>query len=310
LRAEHDKPTDPQGKQAKVRTDLKGLARRIRPTSSWDDLVLSEDRVNILREIALHVRHGLQTDNDRGSQVRKSRPGVTVGALFAGPGGTGKKLAAKVIASELQSDLYQVDLELLLSTPEETITQNLRHLFTAAAQSRAVLLFEDAARFFVQAQPTDLRRERGDSTSVSQTAEKRAPESCTSPEKIPVLLLRNLQELGGVMILVTETGRAIPESFQRKLDFVLSFPFPDAAQREQIWRRVLPPRVPTSGLDLVRLARIEMPGGHIRDIAQMAIHLASEQQEPVRMQHLRRAAESIYEKLGLSMSLGEFQYWL
>jgi len=308
LRAEHDKPTARQGKKPRIKVDLKGLARRISPSSSWDDLVLPEDRVNVLREIALHVRHGLQADGDRRSEVKRQRPRLTVGALFVGPTGTGRKLAAKVIASDLQTDLYLVDLPVLLTGTQGDIAKGLRHLFVSAAQSQAVLVFDDAAVLCDTSDHAD--RQRAGGGRAGRSSDEAQQLAGTGTGSVLELLLRNLQELGGVMILVTESVRVIPGSFQRRLNFVLSFPFPDVAQREQIWRRVLPPRVPTSGLDLVRLARIELPGGHIRDIAQLAIHLASEQQEPVRMQHLRRAAESLYEKLGLAMSLGDFQYWL
>lgn len=308
LRAEYDKPTATMGKKPRIKVDLKGLARRISPSSSWDDLVLPEDRVNVLREITLHVRHGLQADSGRGSEVKRQRPRLSVGALFVGPTGTGRKLAAKVIASDLQTDLYLVDLPVLLSGTQEDFAKGLRHLVVAAVQSQAVLVFDDAAVLFDTSDPADRQRARGGQTPRS--GDEALQVAGTSTGSGPDLLLRNWQELGGVVILVTESISIIPESFQRRLNFVLSFPFPDVAQREQIWRRVLPPRVPTSGLDLVRLARIELPGGHIRDIAQLATHLASEQQEPVRMQHLRRAAESLYEKLGLTMSLGDFQYWL
>ncbi len=280
MRAEQDRPADPGGTLPQVRPDLRALARRIHPSASWDDLILPEDRVNVLREIALHARHGLQIEDGRTTGVRSTRRAASIRVLFAGPAGTGRKLAAKVIACELRNDLYLVNLATILTGSQAENEKNLRHLFVTAAQGRAVLLFDDAANFFDKA------------TGLSSH------------------LLRNMQEVGGLIVLVTETSRAIPESFQRKLDFVLSFPFPDAAQREQIWRRVLPPQVPTEGLDLARLARVELPGSHIRDIAHLATFLAAELEQPVSMQHLRRAADSLHEKLGLTMSLSDFQYWL
>ena len=110
-------------------------------------------------------------------------------------------------------------------------------------------------------------------------------------------LLQRMEAYRGLAILTTNLKEALDAAFLRRLRFVVQFPFPDAAQRAEIWRRIFPARTPTEGLGSSELARLNLAGGNIRNIALNAAFLAADAGEPVRMSHLARAARTEYAKL-------------
>jgi len=304
VRSDQDKnpnrtPSDPPP----VRVDLKGLARRVRPAAVWDDLVLPEERLLILREVAVHARHGLQIPRETEPGVKSvGRRGLS--ALFIGHEGTDKTLAAEVVVGEMRRELYRVNMAKVFRDFPEELENNLRHLFSAAEVEKTIVLFDRAEMIFGT---------RGVVVSLDGTPEKDEEKPASQESSAPTILLRHVDAFPGLVILVTDSGVDLPESFMRQMSFVLSFPFPDPAQREAIWRRVFSSQSVTQsvtkGLDFPRLARLELPGGHIRDIALHATFLAAEQKQPVNMQHLRRAAQNHYAKVGRPMTVAEFQTW-
>jgi len=269
--------------------DLGDLARRIEATAGWDDLVIPAAQRQILREIVLHVRHRYRVHHTWGFAARGAR-GLGINALFAGPSGTGKTMAAEVLARELGLDLFRIDLSAVVSKYIGETEKNLRRVFDAAEGGGAVLLFDEADALFGKRSEVRDSHDRYANIEVSY-------------------LLQRMESYRGLSVLTTNQKQALDGAFLRRLRAVVPFPFPDASQRAEIWRRVFPPETPTDGLDLNRLARLNVSGGHIRNIAVSAAVLAAELGSPVRMAHVAAAARSEYAKLEKPLTDAEIGGW-
>jgi SpoVK/Ycf46/Vps4 family AAA+-type ATPase len=261
--------------QARPRLD--DLARRIEPTVGWDALVLPELQMQTLRSISAHVRHRSTVHGAWGFETRSTR-GSGISVLFAGPSGTGKTMAAEVLAAELALDLYVIDLSQVVNKYIGETEKNLARVFDAAERGGAVLLFDEADALFGKRSEVKDSHDRYANIEVSY-------------------LLQRMESYRGLAILTTNLKSALDDAFLRRLRFVVTFPFPGAAQRSEIWRRVLPGSLPTGELDFQRLARLNVAGGHIRNIALNAAFLAAEGGGVVEMEHLMAAARVEYAKL-------------
>ncbi|MET0494525.1 MAG: ATP-binding protein [Actinoplanes sp.] len=269
----------------RARPALGGLTERIEPRIGADDVVLPAMQQNTLRQIVTHVRHRLVVLEDWGFAARGSR-GLGTAALFAGPSGTGKTLAAEAIAGALRLDLHRVDLSRTVSKYIGETEKNLGRIFDAAEAGGAVLLFDEADALF------------GKRSDVKDSHDRHA--------NIEVgYLLQRVEAFRGLSILTTNLKDSLDQAFLRRLRFVLDFPFPDAAAREQIWRRVFPAATPTDGLDPVALAKLSISGGVIQGIALAAAFAAADAGEPVRMRHVLTAARTEYAKLGRPLTAAE-----
>jgi MoxR-like ATPase len=268
-----------------ARPRLDDLAERIVSAVGWDDLVVTPDARRTLEEIAAQVRRRGIVYDDWGFAARGSR-GLGISALFAGPSGTGKTMAAEVLANALALDLHRIDLSSVVSKYIGETEKNLRRVFDAADRGGAVLLFDEADALF------------GRRTEVRDSHDRFANIEVS-------YLLQRMEAYRGLAILTTNRRDAIDEAFLRRLRFVVEFPFPDAGQRREIWRRAFPGAVPLAPLDLDTLAGLTVAGGNIRNIALGAAFLAADQQAPVGMDHLLRAARSEYAKLERSLASPE-----
>jgi hypothetical protein len=275
--------------RVQARPRLDDLAQRIEPAAGWHDLVLPEPQRQVLLEIATQVRHRLRVYETWGFGHRGAR-GLGIGALFAGPSGTGKTLAAEILAGVLGLDLYRIDLSQVVSKYIGETEKNLRRVFDAAEEGGAILLFDEADALF------------GKRTEVKDSHDRYANIEVS-------YLLQRMEAYRGLAILTTNLKSGLDAAFFRRLRFVVQFPFPDAAQRAQIWQRVFPPETPTEGLDLERLARLHVAGGNIRNIALHAAFLAAECGEPVRMTHVLRAARGEFAKLEKTLTEAEVGGW-
>lgn len=263
--------------RAQARPRLDGLAQRIEPIASWDDLVLPEPQLEVVHEITAHVRQRAKVYNQWGFAAKGPR-GLGISALFAGASGTGKTLAAEVVANELRLDLYRIDLSQIVSKFIGETEKNLRRVFDAAEDGGAVLLFDEADALF------------GKRTEVKDSHDRYANIETS-------YLLQRMEAYRGLAILTTNMKNALDSAFLRRIRFSVEFPFPDAKQRAEIWRRIFPRETPTVDLDVDRLAQLNVAGGNIRNIALLAAFLAADAGEPVRMTHLLRAARTEYAKL-------------
>jgi AAA+ superfamily predicted ATPase len=272
-----------------ARPDLEVLTRRIRPRAVWDDLVLPADRKEVLRGIAVHLRHRHRVYQDWGFAGRGER-GLGISALFAGPSGTGKTMAAEVIAAELGIDLYRVDLASVVSKYIGETEKNLKKIFDAGEAGGAILLFDEADALFGKRSEVRDSHDRYANVEVSY-------------------LLQRIEQYRGLAVLTTNLKNAIDAAFLRRIRFVVPFPFPDVAARTEIWRRIFPAETPVNGLDVRKLARLSVAGGNIRNIALAAAFLAAEEEVPVSMGHLARAVRGEYAKLEKPLTTAEIGGW-
>jgi AAA+ superfamily predicted ATPase len=279
-----------QACRASVRNRLDELAQRVAPAAQWDDLVLPEPQKATLRQIATHVKHRFAVYDAWGFAAKGTR-GLGISALFAGESGTGKTMAAEVLANELHLDLYRIDLAGAVSKYIGETEKNLRRIFDAAEDSGAILLFDEADALFGKRSDVKDSHDRYANIEVSY-------------------LLQRMEAYRGLAILTTNLKNALDTAFLRRLRFVVQFPFPDARQRELIWRGAFPAATPLDGVDCAKLARLNMTGGGIRNIAMNAAFLAAEAGGAVAMPHLLHAARSEAAKRERALSDAETRGWV
>ncbi len=269
-----------QGRRA-----LDGLAERLESRATWADLVLPAEQLDILRDLAGQLREQWTVNQEWGWEARGAR-GLGASALFAGPSGTGKTLAAEVIAGELALDLYRIDLSQVVSKYIGETEKNLSRIFDAAEQGGAILLFDEADALFGKRSEVKDSHDRYANVEVSY-------------------LLQRMEAHRGLAILTTNQKAALDQAFLRRLRYVLTFPFPDAEARAEIWRRVFPADTPCDGLDAAALGGLNVAGGSIRSIALNAAYLAAADGGAVKMGHVLRAARREYSKLDKPFTAAE-----
>ncbi len=262
------------------------LAQRLTPSATWDDIVLPPDVLGQLHEIAGQVAARPHVYETWGFGARLSR-GRGISALFAGPSGTGKTMAAEILANHLQLDLYRIDLAGVVSKYIGETEKNLRNVFDTAEQSGAILFFDEADALF------------GKRSEVKDSHDRYANIEIN-------YLLQRMEDYRGLAILCTNRRAALDRAFLRRLRFLVEFPFPDWPQRRLIWRQVFPPQAAVEGLDLDALSRLEIAGGNIRTIAVNAAFLAASQQAPIAMEHVLHAARREYAKIDKMPTEAEF----
>src|SRR3569623_75851 len=276
-------------RRRRTRSTLDHLAQRITLRAGWDDLVLPPGQLAILHDIAHQVRHRA-TVYEQWSYAAKVARGLGISALFAGESGTGMTLAAEVISADLGRDLFRIDLAAVVSKYIGETDKNLERLFGAAEASGAVLLFDEADALFGK------RSEVKDSHARYANLEL-------------AYLLQRMETYRGLSVLTTNLKSLLDTAFLRRIRFVVQFPFPDVAQRAEIWRRIFPEPLPRDELNIDQLARLHMAGGNIRNIAMNAAFLAADDGGRVGMTHLARAARMEYAKLEKPLSEAEIKGW-
>ena len=272
------------------RPRLDDLAQFIEPVATWDDLVLSQQEKQTLRDISTHLRQRIKVYETWGF-ANKGKLGLGISALFAGASGTGKTMAAEVLANELKLDLYRIDLSSVVNKYIGETEKNLRRVFDAAEDSGIILLFDEADALFGKRSEVKDSHDRYANIEVSY-------------------LLQRMEAYRGLAILTTNRKSALDTAFLRRLRFIINFPFPDAAQRAEIWQRIFPGDTPKQGLDIHKLALLNIAGGNIRNIALNAAFLAADTGESVRMKHLLHATRCEYTKIEKSLTESEIRGWV
>jgi hypothetical protein len=268
---------------------LEQHARRIRPAVTWDDLVLPEAPLAHLRELAMRSRHRDRVLGDWRLSAGGGR-GRGVLALFAGESGTGKTLSAEVVAAELGLDLYVVQLSSVVDKYIGETEKNLERIFTEADRTDAVLLFDEADAVF------------GKRSEVKDAHDRYA-------NLESAYLLQRLESFDGIALLTTNLRANIDDAFTRRLDLVVDFPFPDAAQRLALWRHSLASVPCVPGIDPERCAReFELAGGSIRSAVVTAAYAAAGRGEEVTDADLLTGAQREYRKAG-RLVLDEDNSW-
>jgi hypothetical protein len=256
------------------------LAARLPPGYRWEDLVVPDKQRELLQSISAYLRHRDRVLSDWGYEKTVARTqGLKV--LFAGESGTGKTMAAQVLAAELGLEIFRVDLATTVSKYIGETEKNLDRIFGAAEGSNAILFFDEADALFGK------RSEVGDSHDRYANIEV-------------AYLLQKMEGYPGAVILATNFRRNIDDAFVRRLDFVIDFPFPEAEDRRRIWERVLPAEAPLDpDIDLDFLAeKFKLSGGAIRNCSLAAAFQAADEDAPISMRHLVRAVAQEYGKQG------------
>ncbi len=267
---------------------LAALATRISPRYTWDDIVLPAGQLARLHEVYDQVRYRAVVYETWGFD-RKLALGKGLAVLFAGPPGTGKTMAADVLANTLGLDLYKIDLSTVVSKYIGETEKNLARIFAEARTSNAILFFDEADALF------------GKRTQVRDAHDRYANIEIS-------YLLQQMEEHDGIVILATNLRKNLDEAFVRRLHATVDFPVPGEAERRRIWAQIWPATTPCDrDLDLGLLARqVEVTGGNIRNIALAAAFLAAADGGVVSMPHLLQATRREYQKMGKVLSAAEF----
>ncbi len=267
---------------------LSSLAQKLIPHYAWDDIVLPPDTVAQLHEICSHMEHR-HTVFQQWGFARKLSLGLGLMSLFAGQSGTGKTMAADIIAGALGLDLYKIDLSGVISKYIGETEKNLNRIFAEAETSNAILFFDEADALF------------GKRSEVKDAHDRYANIETA-------YLLQKMEEYDGVVILATNLKMNLDEAFLRRMHFVIEFPLPDETDRRRIWRATLPDELPVApDVDLDFLARkFKITGGHIRNIVLSAAFLAAADGRTVTMNHLIQATRREFQKIGRMVTRSDF----
>ena len=277
------------------RPRLDALAQRLDPKVTRADLVLPDLEMSLLDQIAAQVRQRRKVYGDWGF-ARKMNRGLGIAALFAGPSGTGKTMAAEVLASELRLNLYRIDLSAVVSKYIGETEKNLRRLFDAAESGGAILFFDEADALF------------GKRSEVKDSHDRYANIEIN-------YLLQRIESYRGLAILASNMKSALDSAFLRRLRFIVNFPIPTADDRQRIWEQVFPsddPKknlrgVPVEALDFPRLARLTLTGANIHSVALNAAFLAAQAKSPVTMPLVLEAARAEFQKLQRPINAADFE---
>jgi hypothetical protein len=262
-------------------TKLAELAARLDPAFGWEDLVLPDRQLEILKSISAYLRHRDLVLSEWGYERTIARnQGLKV--LFAGESGTGKTMSGQVLAKELGLDLFRIDLATVVSKYIGETEKNLDRIFDAAEGSNAILFFDEADALF------------GKRSEVRDSHDRYA--------NIEVAyLLQKMEDYAGAVILATNFRQNLDDAFLRRLDVVVDFPFPEAEDRRRIWDLLLPETAPLdrADIDVEFLAhQFKLSGGGIRNCSLAAAFMAADEDGTIGMRHLVRAVALEYGKLG------------
>lgn len=269
-----------------TRPQLDNLAQRIDTKATWDDIVLPSEEMGLLGQIVDQVKQRRQVYENWGFQRQMNR-GMGISALFAGESGTGKTMAAEVIANALQLNLYRIDLSAVVSKYIGETEKNLRKLFDAAEDGGAILFFDEADALF------------GKRSDVKDSHDRYANIEIN-------YLLQRIESYRGLAILATNMKSSLDSAFLRRLRFIINFPFPGKLERKRMWQKVFPEETPVESLDFERLGRLNLTGGSIHNIAINAAFLAAREGTGVTMQSVLAAARTEFRKLERPINEADF----
>ncbi len=278
-----------QACQQKISHKLGERASRVNAAYTWDDLVLEEGPKELLRQACGQISCRGKVYEEWGF-ADKIAYGRGVSLLFAGPPGTGKTMAAQVLAKELNLELYKVDLSGVLSKYIGETQKNLREIFDEVKKSRSILFFDEADVLFGK------RVDVSDARDISANAQT-------------AYLLQKMEEYDGITILATNLMQNFDDAYKRRMKYIIRFTFPQKEQRALMWEKVFPAKMPLEGdIDIEYLAEnFGLSGASIKNIAVNAAFLAASKQEITGMEHIMTALQQEYEKSGKILGKAELQ---
>ena len=266
------------------------LAQVVDPVYDWDDIVLPAANRRHLREVAAQIRHRGTVYGDWAFEERFTL-GKGLLVLFTGPSGTGKTMAAEVIANDAELDLFKVDLSQIVDKYVGETEKNLGRVFDGAAGSDAILLFDEADALFGKRSEVRDARDRYANVEVNY-------------------LLQRVEEHDGTVILTTNLRKNMDEAFLRRIHLRVDFPFPDEPARKAIWASIFPAATPVADLDFDFLSTLSLAGGNIKNVALTAAFMAADDGDSVEMCHVVRAVQREFQKAGTLVepeAFGDYQ---
>jgi len=277
------------GCKSQCNMKLVTFARKIETSFAWDDIFLPKDTKEQLREVCGYIKNRGIVISEWGFD-RKLALGKGLNVLFSGPSGTGKTMAAGIIASEVGLDIYKIDLSNVVSKYIGETEKNLNRIFKEAETSNSILFFDEADALF------------GKRSEVKDAHDRYA--------NIEIgYLLQKMEEYEGVVILATNLGKNIDDAFLRRMNFVIEFPFPDETQRKFIWTGIFPKNAPLSNdIDYKFLSeKLKLAGGNIKNIALCAAFYAAEESKEIGMHQIMHSVKREYQKIGKPFFKADFE---
>lgn len=266
---------------------LGSLALKTNPHYRWEDIVLPEDTLEHLKEVFGFIKYKGKVHSDWGFEKKLSL-GKGLNVLFSGPPGTGKTMAAEILANEVKLDLYKIDLSGLVSKYIGETEKNLKKIFEEAETSNSILFFDEADALF------------GKRSEVKDSHDRYANIETA-------YLLQKMEEHEGIVILASNFRKNMDDAFLRRLHFTVEFPLPDDRSRENIWRKTFPKETPIAkDVDFAFLSKFKLAGGNIKNIVLAASFLAAENSGAVAMEHIIKATRREYEKIGKLFTEADF----
>ncbi len=276
-----------KGCKAQSNQKLSSLAQKTNPHYTWEDIVLPKDTLEHLKEVSGFVKYKGKVHFDWGFE-KKLSIGKGLNVLFSGPSGTGKTMAAEILANEVNLDLYKIDLSSLVSKYIGETEKNLKKIFEEAETSNSILFFDEADALF------------GKRSEVKDSHDRYANIETA-------YLLQKMEEHEGIVILASNFKNNIDEAFLRRMHFVTEFPFPDDELRDNIWRNIFPKETPIDiDIDYDFLSKFKITGGNIKNIAINAAFLAASDSSIVKMDHIIKATRREFQKTGKLCTAGDF----
>lgn len=276
-----------EGCKARSNQRLSTLALKINPHYDWEDIILPKDTLEQLKEVCNFIKHRETVYSDWGFEKKLSY-GKGLNVLFSGPSGTGKTMAAEILANEVKLDLYKIDLSNVVSKYIGETEKNLKRIFEEAETSNSILFFDEADAIF------------GKRSEVKDAHDRYANIETA-------YLLQKMEEYEGTVILASNFRKNMDDAFLRRLHFVIEFPLPDEKSREDIWRKTFPEETPVENvLDFTFLSKFKLTGGNIKNIVLAASFLAAENSGAVAMEHLIRATKREFQKIGKLFTESDF----
>jgi SpoVK/Ycf46/Vps4 family AAA+-type ATPase len=279
----------------KIEHNLGKKAQKVNMVYQWEDLILPDYQKNMLKAACDQIKYKYKVFTEWGFG-EKIAYGTGLSMILSGSPGTGKTMAAQIIAKELGLELYRIELASVVSKYIGETERNLNEIFEEAKKSQAVIFFDEADVLFSK------RSEVKDSNDKYSNMEA-------------AFLLQKIEEYTGIVILATNYQQNIDEAFKRRIKFLIDFPFPDKAYRKKIWLRVFPDRLPVSTeIDYDFLAEhFELSGSNIKNVALNAAFLAASVDNSVGMEHIMKAVVNEFTKSGKKLSkedLGEYYMYV
>jgi hypothetical protein len=266
-----------------------GTTRLCTTSFTWDDLVLPTGPKEQLCDL-IHAIERRSQVLDRWGFARRIGGARGIKAMFAGPSGTGKTMAAAIVAQRLHLDLYRIELANVVSKYIGETEKNLDRAFEAARRANAVLFIDEADALLGKRSQVKDAHDRYANVEIAY-------------------LLQKMEDHDGIVIVATNLAQNIDDAFSRRMQFVIEFPMPDVVGRERLWRGLIPESAPlASDVDFTFLARqFEMAGGDIRNVVLDAAYRAAQNGGEISMGHLLRAVARQYAKRGRVPTMADFR---